>query len=254
MASSHHDLNAQQRKTHEWLKHYLPVPLIEWPYVNSKSCPAFRSPQDTHSSRHGHLTSHLLSHFQIWSDWVFFDHDVREAVTRQPPEYVTSTSYSSISGHFRAYQNLTYTKNEVLLRDLDVLWVFEDTLLVDKLKVAVNVNASAATSEGGIANQLKDSIVMHVDSLSAHDLVQLFVCNSTEVKGAEQPQPSSQCPFVYAITRHGARMLTEEIELCGSRSLESQIQSLESWGILKVLKVHGNHAFEYIAHQHVGVP
>ncbi|RYH00647.1 hypothetical protein EON65_48960 [archaeon] len=267
MANSHHDLNAQQRKTHEWLKQHLPMPLTYWTYINSKSCPVFQSAQESHSTRHGHLTSHLLSHFQIWVDWVFFDHDVLGAVTRHPPEYVSSTSYSSISGHFQAYPNLTYTKNEVILRDQDVLWIFEDFLVVDRLRVLGGirgVNATSTSTDNLVTSQLREAIVHHVGALDGYDIVQLYACNSTVAsveggggggEGDHSPPTSSSphCPFAYAITRHGARILADEIELCGSRSLEFQIQSLETWGHLKVLRIYGNHAFEYHANgEHIG--
>ena len=72
----------------------LPFPVVEWPPVFAGPCPQIRN---------GHRTERGLAfaHYQIWLDFVFFDHDVLLAVDRKDiKESYSSTTFSSIGTIF----------------------------------------------------------------------------------------------------------------------------------------------------------
>jgi len=98
----------------------LPFPVVEWPPVFAGPCPQIAN---------GHRTERGLAfaHYQIWLDFIFFDHDVLQAVERRDfKEKYESTTYSSTGGTFVAYENGTLTKNGVPFREDDIIVIFED--------------------------------------------------------------------------------------------------------------------------------
>ena len=56
-----------------------------------------------------------------------FDNDVLGAIHRPKPEYITSNTYSSVSGVFQAASNGSLYKNGIPFLDDDILIVLEDT-------------------------------------------------------------------------------------------------------------------------------
>lgn len=108
--SSHADIIAARMQNVRQLQHLLPFPLVEWPPIFTKPCPQFS---------HGHKTERgvALAHYQIWLDFIFFDNDILDARQRPKPEYLTSNSYSSISGKYTAYENGTLFKDDVPFKD-----------------------------------------------------------------------------------------------------------------------------------------
>lgn len=186
--SSHNTNTTEQESTItraqniQILRDVLPVPLTEWPAVFTRPCPTFLQ---------GHSTERGvgMSHYQIWSDFVFFDNDVLLAREREKPEYLPGTPYSSISGRFRAYENGTLYKNDVLFSDKDIIMIFED----DVESVIDELNTTLA----------EELIAMNTDVLF------LGWCEGRMAK------PVPLCAHAYAITRAGAKKLMKYYEPCG---------------------------------------
>jgi hypothetical protein len=102
----------------------LPFPVVEWPPVFTKNCPSRVLHHHTHSER-----GLMLAHFQIWWEFVFFDHDVllfRNQKKHSFPLVGTynSTAFSSVSGQFALTANGTLLKNGLPFREDDILVVF----------------------------------------------------------------------------------------------------------------------------------
>jgi hypothetical protein len=98
----------------------LPFPVVEWPPVFAGPCPQIA---------HGHRTERGLAfaHYQIWLDFIFFDHDVLLASERKDfkGEY-SSTSFSSTGGSYSVSENGTLYKNGIVYSEDDIIVIFED--------------------------------------------------------------------------------------------------------------------------------
>jgi hypothetical protein len=193
-----HTPSHQQEFNIEKLKLSLPFPLVIWPAVGAKTCPAYSL------SPHRIENGKGLSHYQVWIDFVFFDHDVLEARYRPKPEYVSSTSYSSISGHFQAFSNHTLYKNDLLYLDEDILVVLEDNVHI------IHIDT--------LSDNLRFSLTKLKSALDTIDLLRL----------SKTPHYNA-----YAMTRKAARKLIRLYDVCG-HNLGMQLQSLNASGLLYV--------------------
>lgn len=111
-------------KNREALVASLNFETFQWPMINTHACP--------HYPHSGHARTERgfgLSHMQIWLEFYFFDHDIIDAMHRKVPEYITSNSYSSVSGVFSSVQNGSIYKNGIPFLDEDITLVFEDTAM-----------------------------------------------------------------------------------------------------------------------------
>eukprot|EP01039_Chlorochromonas_danica_P002643 gene2643-2887_t len=205
----------------------IPAPLRPWPFIEMKPCPQYSlhpsssSSSSSGSPATGHRlsdTGHGLSHFQIWTDFVFFDLDVLEARVRPTPEYVASTTYSSVSGHFQAFPNGTLTKNGVPYLEDDLLVVLEDNLVL---------NISHAHS---VEQDLREVFL----SLKDVDVVWLTSCPPLALQ-------DGICNYAYAATRRAYRSIIEHFDICG-RSLESQLVTMEHRKLIR-MRTDGSHLF-----------
>jgi len=195
-----------------------PFPIVHWNSINTRPCPQI--PNDNHRTEHGHGMSHL----QIWLEFYFFDHDVLMARVRPKPEYVVSTTYSSVSGTFQAFENGTLYKNGILFTEDDILLVLEDS-----------IDLSHVQNNTVILQELQSELIAMTT-----DLLRIGWCASEHNKpqshhGNNSSSSSNSvhrwCSFAYAITRAGARKLSQQYDLCG-KPLDVQIQSFVQAGLL----------------------
>jgi hypothetical protein len=115
----------KRRESVKALVEQLPLSVLQWAPINTKPCPHYG-----HSSHGRYERGTGLAHLQIWLEFLFFDLDVIDAMNRPTPEYITSNSYSSVSGVFTAYPNRSLYKNGIPFLDDDVMLIFEDSALV----------------------------------------------------------------------------------------------------------------------------
>ena len=142
----------------------------------------------------------MLAHFQIWWEFVFFDHDVllfRNQKKHSFPLVGTynSTTFSSVSGQFALTANGTLLKNGLPFREDDILVVFEDDI-----DVAVSDHRAFLQDEFNAMNV---------------DLLFLGWCEGRLAR------PVPLCSHAYALTRGGARKVLKHFEICG-RALDEQ--------------------------------
>lgn len=156
-------------------------------------------------------TGHGLSHFQIWTDFVFFDQDVLEARLRPTPEYVASTTYSSVSGHFQAFPNGTLSKNGVPYLDDDLLVILEDNLVL-------NISYAHAVEQN-----LREIFL----SLKDVDVLWMTSCPPLT------QQQEGTCNYAYVASRRAYRSIVEHFDICG-RSLESQLLTMEHRKLIRM--------------------
>jgi hypothetical protein len=163
----------------------LPFPVMEWPAIITRGCPRYVKTQNQKSERG--LT---LAHYQIWLDFIYFDHEVLQL--SQQPNFtnieIISTQSTSKSGIF-SYVNGTYYRNNAPFLDNDVLVIFED-------------DADIAVID--IQNTIQDEL-----STMTTDLVYLGWCNGRLAR------PVPLCAHAYAVTRAGCRKLVKYYEPCG---------------------------------------
>lgn len=154
----------------------------KWPSIETKPCPAYH----LHGSHRNRTErGHGLSHLQIWTEFAFFDRDVLEARVRKVPEYVTSNSYSSVSGTFQAVENGSlYRDNQLFLKE-DILLVTEESL--DTFK---HVNIT----------RLLDRMTKMTDGIAV-----IATCH----------QQNAICMHAYAVTRGCAESLSKMYDVCG---------------------------------------
>lgn len=169
----------------------LPFELVHWPAVMTRPCP---------QNRHGHKTERgvALAHFQIWSDFIFFDHDVLDNLARGITNTYNSTSFSSTSGFFSANPTGELFKNGIPFLDDDILVVFEDDA----------------------ESVVKDTAVTLIEELSSMttDLLYLGWCEGRLAR------PVPLCTQAYALTRRGARKMVKYFEPCGMALDEQMVK------------------------------
>lgn len=184
----------------------IPVPLVSWQSIYSKPCP-----YTSHTYQ-----SHGMSHLQLYLEFIFFDQDVLEARHRPKPEFLISTSYSSISGTFQAFPNGTLLRNNILYLENDLLLVIES-----------NVHMSPHYSAEKLRTEIQNK-------MSAHDMIILSKCTG-HGKGSTGSALEKHhiCLSAYIISRQGARVLSKHYDICGKR-LEQQIQSLSKAKLISV--------------------
>lgn len=164
-------------------------PVMEWPSILTGPCPStfHRHKLDRGSS---------FSHYTAWLEFVYFDHDVLQAVQRGEVKGIyTSTFWSSNSGSFSAAENGTLYKNGIPFLESDIMVVFED----DTDIVVADYNTT---------------IIQELSSMST-DLLYLGWCEGRILN----PIPS--CVFAYAVTRRGARHLIAHYDPC-RKSIDEQ--------------------------------
>ena len=169
----------------------LPIAVVEWPPVFTKECPRHHLKRRHHGATERGLA---LAHYQIWLDFVFFDHDVLAEFNKTKQEYA-STEYSSVSSVFMVAPNGTLYKDSVPFSDDDILVVFED-----------DADIAVQDVDSSLRQELSD---MHVD------LLFLGWCEGRLAR------PVPLCSHAYASTRRGVRKLIKHFEPCG-RALDEQ--------------------------------
>jgi hypothetical protein len=159
----------------------LPFPVMEWPAVFTKACPRFKN---------GHKTERGLAfaHYQIWSDFVFFDHDILAQASTHKDGSFKSTTLTSTSNLF-SYENQTLYKNGIPFLESDILVIFED-------------DADIAVID--IQETMRDELA----SMTT-EMLYLGWCNGRLAR------PVPLCTHAYAITRAGCRKLIKYFEPCG---------------------------------------
>jgi hypothetical protein len=155
----------------------------KWLSIETKPCPAYHHLHGSHRNRTER--GHGLSHLQLWLEFAFFDRDVLEARFRKVPEYVTSNSYSSVSGIFQAVENGSLYRDGRLFQKEDILLVTEESL--DTFK---HVNVSRLLDRMGTMT---------------NGMAVIATCH----------QAHAICMHAYAITRDCAESLAEMYDVCG---------------------------------------
>lgn len=196
----------------------IPVPLCKWPTVYARPCPHYAKAQKSTDKGNG------LSHYQIWLEFIFFDHDLLEAVTRKPPEYLVSNAWSSNSATFQSFANRSFHKNGVPFLEDDIIIILEDSAY------------SAVNSSIEMTSILRSEL-----SNMTTDLVQLGWCDSSQQPPQHQqshshtkkfPHLTHSCMYAYAVTRRGVRQLVKYFDVCSAQSLEEQVRSFTKYGWL----------------------
>lgn len=177
----------------------LPFPVVRWPRLSTKLCPAHR-PRKTSTTAHRSHPGLALSHYQVWLDFIFFDHDVIQAVERNETNGIyRSTSWSSISGKYATSENGTLYKNDMPFYDDDIIVVFESDVHITPVGV---------------------EDILHSE-LSAMTTDVLFLGWRNNSVYVDPPVTS----FAYALTRRGARLAVKYFDPCAA-SLDDQIASM----------------------------
>ena len=186
-------INAQLHSSSSDLKRItseLPFPVVQWPQVATKSCPSHRYGQ-MGATGQKYLGAIALAHYQIWLDFIFFDHDVIQAIKKnevKKDELYASTYWSSTSGVFLASMNGSLYKNGAPFYEDDIMIIFEDSV-----KIAVsNVNETMKTELSSMTTDL------------------LYLGWRDDRNSSNTP-PS---PYAYAITRRGARIAVKYFDPC----------------------------------------
>lgn len=195
-----------------------PVDFISWNTISSKSCPHI--PGAVYRSEHGHGMSHL----QILLEFLFFDHDVLHARTRLKPEYDQSTTYSSVSGIFHAFENGTLYKNGILFQEEDILIVLEDTIDTANL---FKHNVSLQQELQHLQNDILRFGWCSSEGITPDNTMS----TSTNLVNQEKTHHRRWCMYAYAITRAGARKLSKYYDTCG-KPFDVQIELLVHAGLL----------------------
>lgn len=188
----------------------LPFPVVEWPAVFTRPCPQYRVG--------GHKTERglALAHYQIWIDFIFFDNDVLHALSKSEVKgSYASTSWSSSSGTFSAFENGTLLRNGIPFLEDDIIVIFED----DADIAVIDINTT-------IAEEL---------SSMTTDILYLGWCDGR----AARPVPL--CAHAYALTRRGARRAVQYFEPCGL-ALDEQLVIM---GKNKWLSYRTAHSWSY---------
>jgi hypothetical protein len=161
----------------------LPFPVTHWPPVFTKACPF---------TKHQHRTERGLvyAHYQIWLEFVFFDHDVLQSLARKEVKGLYhSTAWSSRSGTFMAAENGSLYKNGLPFFEDDIIVIFED-----------DADIAVTNIVDAMRNELSNMTT---------DLLYLGWCEGRLAK------PVPLCTQAYAMTRRGARIAIRNFEPCG---------------------------------------
>ena len=177
----------------------LPFPVVRWPRFSTKLCPAHR-PRKSSTAAHKSHSGLAFSHYQVWLDFIFFDHDVIQAVARNETNGIyRSTSFSSISGKYAALENGILMKNDMPFYDDDIIVVFESDAHI-------------------LPHGIKDILHSELSSMTT-DI--LFLGWRENFVNADPPITS----FAYALTRRGARLVVKYFDPC-TAGLDDQIASM----------------------------
>lgn len=199
----------------------LPFPVVRWPHVITKACPSHRL-KPSADGVNKLLPVEALAHYAVWIEFMFFDHDVIQALERKEIKkniLYNSTSYSSDSGHFSASIDGLLYKNGLPFLEEDILVVFEDHTHV------------------AISN-VSQSLRAELSSMTT-DLLYL---------GWREPTESGATPlstYAYAITRRGARKAVEYFDPC-RQSLEEQFAIMTKHGWLSYRQADPMNYYESI--------
>lgn len=197
----------------------LPITSVHWSILQSRPCPGFQG-----TSAHRVERGHGMSHLQIWEEFTFFDRDTDEARFRPKPEYLTSNSYSSVSGVFQAFANGTLLKNDVPYQDNDLQLVIEDGI-VPVQNFSLNVLAK------DLQQNKFDMLMLMSCPVASHHHSSVHAAAVKHHGHARDAPPI--CLSAYAITRSGARLLTSLFDVCGMR-LDHQLAVLTNEGLIRV--------------------
>jgi hypothetical protein len=180
----------------------LPFHFTTWPEVLTGLCPSHHN-RKSHKSENAGL-SH--SHYQVWMDFIFFDHDVLGAVRRNEVEEVyNSTAWSSTGGAFSASKSGSLWKNNLPFTEDDIIVIIEGDALV-----AVKNISEIMRNE--FTNMTTDLLTLGWrDTRPAHNLL--------------------ASSFAYALTRRGARIAVKYFDPCG-RILDMQLSTMARHGRL----------------------
>lgn len=211
--------------------------LYRWPMVNTQACPHYLHSKHSRSER-----GFGMSHLQVWMEFAFFDHDVLDAMGRPTPEYITSNSYSSVSGVFTALQDGSLIKNDSPFLDEDILLVFEDNAVWHR---QFN-NSESATADSDERTKTLSAVLSNISvdvlSLSNSNVLNTIFSNSNEHPAAAsavelsaglRAAGSAFTPSAYALTRRGARKLIAFYDHCGG-TLEEQVAYFAEHGLLTI--------------------
>lgn len=197
-----------------------PIPILQWAVMDFRPCPHFQ-----HNVGHRAERGHCASHLQIWMEFAFFDHDVEEAYHRYKPEYLTSTSYSSVTGTFQVKEGGEYVKNGIPYSPNDLMLIFEDGVV--------------STPQLNMTNLLED-----IQRTEPFDILPLMNCSEARLATmnvasaahgkskhslagvTDEVHAGSQvCLAAYVITRKAAITLSRLMDVCG-RGIEMQLVAL----------------------------
>lgn len=237
-----------------------PIPFVSWPIVNGRSCPI--PLMQHHNSKSSGLISQVekgygLSHLQIWLEFVFFDHDLLLARLRTPPEFLGSTTWSSVSGTFHSYSNGTLTKNGVPFQEEDFLVVIEEDSL-SRLNIStINLNTLEkelselklneilllrscghplrnSKHDNTIASSHSESNETLSDSTNHHRILSNSALSSQSIHGNNHI-----CFSSYVTTRHVIRRLADMYDVCG-RGFDQQMNHILSSLNFSIVLSHSN--------------
>ena len=173
------------------LQKNIPILLSQWPSIYTTPCPHFKRKNKVDRG-------HSFSHYQILLDFIYYDYDVINAVNNKEVKGIyTSTSYSSTSSIFTAYENGTMYKDGILFNDNDIIIIFEDNIDI------------------AISN-LNDIIIDELKNMNT-DIIFFGWCYN---KNKNNHIPL--CSHAYGITRRGAKEVIANYNLCG-QAIDEQI-------------------------------
>jgi hypothetical protein len=177
----------------------LPFPVVHWPVVLTKLCPSHRYRQ---SENHLHklFGGIAYAHFQVWLDFIYFDHDVLQAVVKnEVKDTYVSTKWSSIGGTYMASNNGTLYKNNLPFYEDDIIVIFED-------------GAQLAKSNGN------ETLKAELSAMTTDMLILGW-----------RPSDASRNPVIsslaYALTRRGATAAVKYFDPCRI-SLDEQFATM----------------------------
>ena len=184
--AQHHSISSDLKRTIS----ELPFPVVHWPPVATKTCPSHRYGQMAMTGLKP-TGAIALAHYQIWLDFIYFDHDVIQAVKKnevKKDELYSSTYWSSTSGVFLASINGSLHKNGTPYYEDDIMIIFEDNV-----QIAVsNVNQTMKTELSSMTTDL-------------------LYLGWRDARNVSSTPPS---PYAYAITRRGARIAVKYFDPC----------------------------------------
>ena len=183
------------------LQAQLPFDLTRWSAVTAAPCPHYPGSQSTERGL-------VWAHYRIWRDFAAFDEDL---LARAAAAATTESALSSSDGVYAVYGNGTRVKHGQVVRDEDVLAVFED-----------DATSAVADTRAALAAELR---ALHEDVLF------LGWCEG------RMARPVPLCAHAYAITRRAARKLVHYLEPCG-RAVDEQFVILAKNGWLSYRRAH----------------